>query len=233
MRRVLFSVLVAMGLVASSLLPGQLLNFTNGSTPIAAAQPAQTEPNSNTGVCDGPVPIGFARCHSRMRTDTKVRGRTPSREAAVPDALGNGGAYDPAFLQSAYNLAAAASTSGGGRTVAIVDAFDAPNAEADLAVYRSNWGLPPCTTANGCFRKLNQSGNPGPYPAVNAGWAEEISLDLDMISAICPRCNITLIEATSNSLFDLGTSVNTAARLGAYAISNSYGSSEYGSETVD
>src|SRR5260370_41838358 len=126
MRRVLFSVLVAMGLVASSLLLGQLLNSANGPTTIAAAQPAQTEPNSNTAVCDGPVPIGYAHCHSRIRTDTKVIGRTPSRgAAAAPNVLGNGGAYDPAFLQSAYNLAAAASTSGGGRTVAIVDAFDA------------------------------------------------------------------------------------------------------------
>src|SRR5437016_2087879 len=125
MRPLSFSVLVAMGLVAGSLLPGQLLNSADGSTPIAAAQPAQTEPNSNTAVCDGAVPLGYARCHSRIRTDPKIRGRSPSREAPAVSTLGNNGAYDPAYLQSAYNLAAVASTSGSGRTVAVVDAFDA------------------------------------------------------------------------------------------------------------
>ncbi|HYV66127.1 MAG TPA: hypothetical protein VE964_07780, partial [Myxococcales bacterium] len=81
--------------------------------------------------------------------------------------------YNPADLIAAYNLPA---TGGAGQTIAIVDAFDDPNAESDLAVYRSTFGLPPCTTANGCFRKVNQSGGSTP-PAANTGWAEEISLD--------------------------------------------------------
>ena len=77
---------------------------------------------------------------------------------------------------------------GTGKTVAIVDAYDDPSAEADLAVYRSTYGLPPCTTANGCFRKVDQNGGTA-YPAANKGWAEEISLDLDMVSAVCQNCN--------------------------------------------
>lgn len=114
--------------------------------------------------------------------------------------------------------------------MAIVDAYDDPNAEADLSVYRSAFGLAPCTTANGCFRKVDQSGGTS-YPRANGGWAQEISLDLDMVSAICPNCHILLVEATTNSLADLGTAVNEAAKLGANAISNSYGGSESSSDT--
>jgi len=137
---------------------------------------------------------------------------------------------NPADLQSAYNLPSAAA--GSGQIVAIVDAFNDPNAESDLASYRSQFGLPPCTTANGCFRKVNQNGATSPLPSNNVGWGEEISLDIDMVSAICPNCNILLVEANSSSFTDLGTSVNTAVRLGADAISNSYGGSETSNETT-
>jgi len=95
-------------------------------------------------------------------------------------------------------------------------------------VYRSQFGLPACTTANGCFRKVDQNGGTN-YPRRNTGWAEEISLDVDMVSAICPGCHILLVEASSNSFANLGASVNRAATMGANAISNSYG----GSDTAD
>ena len=58
----------------------------------------------------------------------------------------------------------------------------------------------------------------------DVGWSVEISLDLQMVSAICPKCNILLVEATSSYLNDLGTAVNEAVTLGAVAVSNSYGS---------
>jgi subtilase family serine protease len=146
--------------------------------------------------------------------------------SAVSPAAGPAG-YHPADLGAAYKLDR---TRGVGQKVAIVDAFDDPNAESDLAVYRSQFGLPPCTTANGCFKKVNQSGGTI-YPAPNPGWAEEISLDLDMVSAICPKCKILLVEATTNTFANLATAVNTAARLGATEISNSYGGGESSSET--
>ncbi len=117
-----------------------------------------------------------------------------------------------------------------GRTVAIVDAYDDPNAESDLAVYRAAYGLSPCTTANGCFRKVNQSGGTT-YPRADTGWSEEISLDLDMVSAVCPNCHLLLVEATSNSLGNLLTAENTAAALAASVISNSWGANEFSSET--
>src|SRR5262249_43059655 len=114
---------------------------------------------------------------------------------------------------------------GAGKTVAIVDAYDLPTAESDLAVYRSQFGLPPCTTANGCFRKINQSGGSTP-PAADSGWGQEIALDIEMVSGICPQCNILLVEAASASLANLGPGVNQAVAQGAVAVSNSYGGSE-------
>jgi hypothetical protein len=113
--------------------------------------------------------------------------------------------------------------------VAIVDAYDDPHAEADLATYRAQFGIAPCTTANGCFRKVNQTGGSS-YPSADAGWAGEISLDLDMASAICPNCHILLVEADSGLISDLATAENEAAALGANAISNSYGGPEFAGE---
>ncbi len=136
--------------------------------------------------------------------------------------------YGPSSLQSAYALPS--STAGAGQTVGIVDAQDDPNAESDLATYRSQYGLPACTTANGCFRKVNQSGASSPLPTADTGWAGEISLDLDMVSAVCPNCHILLVEATSPTTANLGTGVNTAVSLGAKFVSNSYGGAEDGSE---
>jgi subtilase family serine protease len=129
--------------------------------------------------------------------------------------------YGPADLQDAYKLPSA--TRGAGQTVAIVDAFDNPNAEADLQVYRNFFGLPKCTTNNGCFRKIDQRGGKN-YPPGNVGWGEEIALDLDMVSAICPLCNILLVEADDSMGKNLYHGVNRAVKEGAVAISNSYGS---------
>jgi subtilase family serine protease len=136
--------------------------------------------------------------------------------------------YGPSDLRSAYKLTATGASS---QTVAIVDAYDDPTAEADLGVYRSQYGLSSCTTANGCFRKVNQTGGTTP-PRANGGWAQEISLDLDMASAICPGCHILLVEANSSAFTDLAAAVDTAARLGATTISNSYGGSEFSQETT-
>jgi subtilase family serine protease len=150
----------------------------------------------------------MARCNAFLRTD--VGGRP------IPDSA----LYGPADLISAYKLP---TSKGTGQTVAIVDAFDNPNAESDLGMYRSYYGLPACTTANGCFRKLNQAGKPGPYPAGKSGWGIEIDLDIDMVSASCPKCHILLVEGNSDSFADLAASVDTAVAKGGNVVSNSYG----------
>jgi subtilase family serine protease len=130
--------------------------------------------------------------------------------------------YGPADIQSAYKLAGLTT----GSTVAIVDAYNDPTAAADLAVYRSQYGLPACTVAGGCLRITNQSGGSN-LPQTNAGWATEISLDLDMVSAAFPSCKILLVEAGSASFANLGAGVNYAAtQSGVKAISNSYGGSD-------
>jgi hypothetical protein len=143
--------------------------------------------------------------------------------AAGPDTVTAPVGLNPTQIQSAYKLAG---LSAGGRTVGIVDAYDDPNAEADLAVYRKTYGLPACTTANGCFKKVNQTGAASPLPTADAGWAEEESLDLDAVSAACPSCHILLVEATTPDNAPLTTAVDTAVKLGASAVSNSYGGSE-------
>jgi subtilase family serine protease len=178
--------------------------------------PAAASAKPNRHVCASAAQ-GFAHCHARVVTDAKG--------APAITAVPNG--YGPGDIQSAYALPSA--TAGAGATIAIVDAYDAPTAASDLNTYRSTYGLPACTTANGCFRKVNQSGGTTP-PRANGGWAQEISLDLDMASATCPNCRILLVEANSNAFTDLAAAEDTAARLGASAISNSYGGSEFSSE---
>jgi subtilase family serine protease len=158
---------------------------------------------------------GTAHCHAWIRT--KPDGTV--QPFAAPSGL------TPADLQSAYNLPAGGAP-GTGPTVAIVDAYDDPSAESDLAVYRAQFGLGACTTANGCFKKVGQTGSATSLPKADSGWAGEISLDLDMVSAACPSCKILLVEAKSASMADLGAAVNTAVALGASVISNSYGGSE-------
>jgi subtilase family serine protease len=163
------------------------------------------------------TPEGEARCHSWVRV----------KEDGQPEAALTPSGLSPASLRAAYKLTSSGSSAS---TIAIVDAFDDPNAESDLAVYRSQFGLPACTTANGCFRKSDQNGGTN-YPSSDVGWAEEISLDLDMASAICPSCHILLVESTSNAFSDLAAAVDYAAGVnGVVAISNSYGGTEFSTE---
>ena len=193
-----------------------------GSAQIAVAA-GRVEKSANTyhvAVCPNPVGNGYARCHAHVVTDAS--GRALATQAG-PDTTPRG--YGPSDLQSAYAVTTPGSST---ITVAIVDAFGYTNAESDLAVYRTQYGLPPCTTANGCFKKLNEKGHPGPYPAQNTGWAQESALDLDMVSAMCPNCKIILVEANNNNDRHLGNAVDTAVAKGAHVVSNSYGGPEAG-----
>ncbi len=164
--------------------------------------------------CTAPSRPGQAACFAMRLTDTDTYdGPDPPRAR-----LG----YGPAGLQRAYSLDV---SRGAGQTVAVVDAYDDPRAASDLATYRRAYGLPACTAADGCFRKVNENGGTS-YPRTDSSWTDETSLDLDMVSAICPKCHILLVEASSGSISDLGTAVNSAVRLGAKFVSNSYGADE-------
>jgi subtilase family serine protease len=174
--------------------------------------------SAHAKVCDDVAEPDTARCHAHVIVDPT--GQPVAN--ATPSGLG------PTQLRSAYKITSNGSS---GTTIAIVDAYGYPAAESDLAVYRAQFGLPPCTTANGCFLKVNQSGQPGPYPTQNTGWSQETALDLDMASAMCPSCKLLLVEASSASNDNLGQAVDTAVALGASVVSNSYGGSETSSSS--
>ena len=201
------------------ILTGGLLSAFVAFAIAGSASADGVERSGNTfhkAVC-GRVVGAVARCHAHVVTDSAGRMLTSVR----PPISGK----TPADLRDAYKMTATGSSS---TIVAVVDAFGYDTAEADLAVYRTQWGLPDCTTANGCFKKLNQKGKQKNYPPQNNGWATESALDLDMASAMCPNCQVWLVEADTNSFQNLGKAVDTAASLGAHVISNSYGGSEGG-----
>lgn len=238
------------------LMGGLALASTAPAAPAAAA-PAPAA--SHARACATPA-AGHASCGA-IQLLYPSKNWHPGPAGRGPGGGGGGGGgsvpapptsgYYPGDLQSAYSLAAAAAAFGPGPkapTVAVVDAYDDPNAASDLAAYRAslsgatdpNTGLadqaipPLCSTSitTGCvtFTKVNQSGGTS-YPRGNTGWGEEISLDLDMISAICPSCNITLVEASSSSFTNLAAAVSYAKTLHPAAVTNSYGGSEFSSET--
>ena len=164
-------------------------------------------------VC-GDVAKGFARCQAWLRTD--VRGKI---DQDTP------GGYAPSDLQTAYGLTADSKGNGAGVTVAVVDAYDDPNAAADLNVYRSQFGLPACSVSNGCFSQQKFTSQ------TNVGWAGEESVDVDMVSAICPNCKILLVEAASPGMADLSTAEKYATAHADY-VSNSWSGNE-GTKTFD
>ena len=197
-------------------------------------------------VCDAPEP-GHAACaaqklvlrsshrlvHPRVKPHPTFTQVFPRHRSAAPAAASQGSmssnpvsapaAGTPAYLQQAYDLTYLSQTAGAGDTVAIVDSGDDLGAQGDLATYRSTYGLPPCTTANGCFAKVNQNGAASPMPSpAGSDWEAEISLDLDAVSAVCPNCHILLVETNSSSISDLDAGIAAAVSLGADQVSNSW-----------
>jgi hypothetical protein len=192
----MFLVVVAVGATAGAAVPADAAPAAPKLVPAACAT----------------VVAGRAHCDA-IQLVPAVR---PNATPAAPTG------YGPTDIQSAYNLG---TNPGSGQVVAIVDAYDDPNAESDLATYRSQYGLPACTTANGCFRKVNQSGGTS-YPSGDTGWGTEITLDLDAVSATCPGCHILLVETTTNDDNNLAAGVDEAVALGAKFVSNSYSDAE-------
>jgi hypothetical protein len=142
------------------------------------------------------------------------------------------GSLAPGELTGAYNVAGA-SPPASTQTIAIVDAYNDPTAEADLEHYDQQFELSPCTKTNGCFRKVNQQGNESPLPPSNsagnepeAGWALEISTDIEVAHGVCPGCHILLVEASTAHFADLEAAETSAVSLGATEITNSWGGPE-------
>ena len=202
----------------TGLLLGLLMVAVMAASGTAAAQPNQP-PKANLRdllVCGLPAPA-LASCNARVAADA----------GGTPNASSGPVGYGPAQFRTAYGLPS--TTAGSGQTIGIVDAYDDPSAEKDLGTYSTAFGLPSCTTANGCFKKVNQTGGTS-YPKRDGGWALEISLDVQVAHAACPSCKILLVEASSNSFSNLlaGEDYATAH---ATVVSNSWGGSESSSET--
>jgi subtilase family serine protease len=178
-----------------------------GSTVASAGGPVQ--------VC-GPAGVDSARCHAQVLPD-----RIGNFASGSPTGLA------PSTIKSVYSFPTSL-TAGGGKIIAIVDAYDDPTAESDLGVFSNWYGLPPCTTLNGCFTKVNQTGG-SRYPRTNAGWALEISLDVQWAHAIAPGAHILLVEASSNSFANL-LAAEDYAKTHAQYVSNSWGGSEFSGE---
>lgn len=190
------------------------------STPARAAQGLDVK-----DMCAAPAPgrIGcdaetlVFRGSNRPLRPRIERRKTPrnvaSTGAPAPQPL------TPAYLQEAYDLSALSATRGTGDTVAVVGVYDDPNAALDLSIFRSTFGLPACTTANGCFRQLNEQGQPTPLPATDRDWAQEESMDIEAVSTLCPNCKIDLVEASAADAQDLQATITAAIGAGASQIS--------------
>src|SRR5712671_6432700 len=149
-----------------------------------------------------------------------------------PGGGGSPSGETPASLRSVYKLP----STGGSGVIAIVDAFDYPTAENDLNVFSSQFGLPACTTANGCFKKVFASGS---QPAANCGWSQEAALDIEWAHAMAPNAKIVLVEAATNSFVDLFAAVDVATSqvlagpTGKGEVSMSWGGSEFSGENAN
>ncbi|MEU8922443.1 S53 family peptidase [Kitasatospora sp. NPDC048545] len=184
---------------------------TLATSPVAHAVPSAATHRPWHQLCAAPTET-TAGCDV-LEADTPT-GPAVAKGSAAP------AGYGPADLRSAYRLP---SDGGSGQTIAVIDAYDDPDAESDLATYRQQYGLPACSTDNGCFRKVDSDGRTSPLPSpasVNQG--AEDSLDLDLVSATAPNAKIILVEANSAKISDIGAAVNRAVALGAKFVSNSY-----------
>jgi len=196
-------------------------NLESNSDPDAATAQAVRQPACATvstpglagcaAVLTGTVPAALVASASSGSADGAAEPDTPRP-------------YTAADLQDAYRLPSA--LLGGRQTVAVVNAFDYPSAEQDLAVYREANGLPPCGEAFRCLRKVDQRGGTT-YPRADVGWASIAAIQLQMVTAACPNCQLLLVEADTNTFNDLAAAVDTAAGLGADVISNGYRGLEY------
>ncbi len=211
--------------VARTAVQASLIVALLGSWPaaVAATGPTQISGQPASRALCPPATPGTMTCDALISTLVKPLARAAIGSNFVPPG------YGPADLLSAYALPNAASGAGSGVTVAVVDAYDLATAESDLGTYRSQFGLSPCTTANHCFRKVDQTGGTS-YPTTDPGWNGETALDIEMVSAICPNCKIILVEATTSSGNNMLTAENEAVALGANVVTNSWGGLEFPGE---
>jgi hypothetical protein len=209
------------------------LTLAGGSASLAGAAPVahgdRVAPTDYHRACAVTHEPGVASCMALILNG--VRQRTEAQLGGHYHPLDFG--YGRPQLVKAYDLPSLGKV----RNVAVVDAYNDPNAVSDLATYRSDWGISACDTATeaGCLTVTDENGAASPLPSDSGatGWATEESLDVDMVSAVCPNCHIFLVEANTPEISDLGTAVNSAVSvLDADYVSNSYGESDSSSDST-
>lgn len=163
-------------------------------------------------ICAQQPDIESVQCHVEQRSDL-VANPDPNAPLAAIDG------YFPNDLQQIYKIDDQSETKGAAQTIAIVTAWDNDDLESDLNVYRNRFGLGPCTVSGGC---LTISAGHNVKPPKDHNWSIEADLDVEMASAICPNCNLLVVEAKSSKIQDLADAVDTAAASGATVISNSW-----------
>ena len=180
-------------------------------------------------VAQSHAPILIPATSIEQAEDVGVRAHTNHLIRFEPDRGGTSpSGLSPATLRSVYSLP----STGGGGTIAIVDAFHYATAENDLSVFSTAFGLPQCTTANGCFKQVYASGS---KPRANCGWAQETALDIEWAHAMAPNAEIVLVEAATNSFANLFAAVDVAtaqvtANGGHGQVSMSWSGSEFSAE---
>lgn len=175
-------------------------------------------------------PTVSRRQAGQARTYSWIRGENVAADGR-PMASGSPGGIHPDAMRTAYGVnAIAGSTGGAGMTIAIVDAYDSPSAEADLNFFSAQFGLPACTSAAGCFTKVGQTGT-ADLPQRDSGWEVEINLDVQWAHAMAPNARILLVEARTPSTADLIAAVDYAKQH-ANVVSMSWGSNEFGGQAI-
>lgn len=160
------------------------------------------------------------RGEGEIRPHSWIRGSGPGGNERPQASTGPGFLF-PSDITTAYGITPSMG-GGSGVTIAIVDAYDAPNIAADLAVFSKQFSLPAC--GSGCFSKVSETGT-STLPAANSGWEVETSLDVEWVHAIAPNAHILLVEAKSDNTNDLLTAVNYA-KAHASVVSMSWGGNE-------
>ena len=190
--------------------------------PAAAFAAQRAKPDSARAMAVTPLcPLAnigpdIAACNSLLRSDIVAN---PNPLVALTSLPG----YHPDDLRAAYGVTDAARSGGAGQTVAVVVAYDNPLIETDLAIYRAEFGMAPCTRINGCIKVVRQDGTP---LNLSAAWEAESDVDVEMVSAMCPHCHIIVSEARSDKIGDLAGAAGAAVAAGATVVSNSFSTTE-------
>lgn len=208
-------------LVFTSLVAALAITSLGGASTAVAAQSIvskNTCPAPTLGVitCDAQVLVNK---HSGKTVRPKVKKATTRRHDIANTGLPAPQQMTPAYLQQAYDTTYLSATRGTGDTVAIVGVYNDQAAASDLATFRSTYGLSACAESNGCFQQLNEQGQSSPLPAEDTNWAEEESMDVEAVSALCPNCKIDLVEANAADAQDLQAAVGAAIAAGANQVS--------------